>query len=412
MKQSEINMLCQVAADCLERHQWVLPPQPEWAATDFGLGDYRKAGLVEVLLCNEPEYCEKIMYAQEGMVTPAHTHYEKKEDIICRQGTLRLTLWSDNPRKNPPAGPVSVQINRKMETRQSGVPFDLPAGHRITLTPGLWHEFVSATPECLIGEVSTFCNEETDNIFADPAIDIFQAPEADVPASYPVAAENGLPRALVFDMDGLLLDTEGLYKRAWTQAAKEQGFDLTDALYLKLIGITIADCEVILVEQFGPTFDLESFRSRAASLYDALHQSEGIPLKAGVRELLDWAKTQGLVCVVGTSTKQAEAMERLQHHGLADHFVKVVGGDMVERGKPYPDIFLAAIDGLAIPAGECLVIEDARSGLLAATAGGMRACLVPDLLAPCEESRRLAEGVFASLHAVRSWLEAGCPLQG
>jgi len=75
MKQSEINKLCREAADCLKQHNWVLPPQPEWSATDFGLGDYTKAGLVEVLLANEPEYCEKIMYAREGMVTPAHTHY-------------------------------------------------------------------------------------------------------------------------------------------------------------------------------------------------------------------------------------------------------------------------------------------------------------------------------------------------
>jgi ABC-type sugar transport system, auxiliary component len=78
MKQSEINMLLKEAAECLKKHNWKLPPEPEWCATDFGLGEYEKAGLVEVLLCNEPEYCEKIMYARENMVTPCHTHYERK----------------------------------------------------------------------------------------------------------------------------------------------------------------------------------------------------------------------------------------------------------------------------------------------------------------------------------------------
>lgn len=185
MKQSEINQLCREAAECLKRHQWVLPPQAEWSATDFGLGDYKKVGLVEVLLANEPEYCEKIMYAREGMVTPAHTHYEKKEDIICRQGTLRVTVWSSNPSEKTTNGSVTVKINRKEEPRQSGIPFDLKAGERITLTPGIWHEFVPVGGACLIGEVSTFCNEETDNIFANAKIDIFQAPEADEPPSLP-----------------------------------------------------------------------------------------------------------------------------------------------------------------------------------------------------------------------------------
>lgn len=185
MKQSEINLVCRQAAECLKKHHWVLPPQPEWSATDFGLGDYKKAGLVEILLANEAEYCEKIMYACEGMVTPAHTHYEKKEDIICRQGTLRVTLWSSNPSENPPADAIEVQINRKKETRTSGVPFDMPAGTRITITPGIWHEFVPVNDECLIGEVSTFCNEEIDNIFANRDIDIFLAPEADEPVAFP-----------------------------------------------------------------------------------------------------------------------------------------------------------------------------------------------------------------------------------
>ncbi len=179
MKQSEINKLYKEAADFLKKHNWILPPSPEWSATDFGLGDYRKVGLVEVLLANEAEYCEKIMYASEGMVTPAHTHYEKKEDIICRQGSLKITLWSDNPKEGKANGSVKVKVDRQMQEHKSGVPFELKAGSRITLTAGIWHEFSPVNGPALIGEVSTYCNEETDNIFADPKIDIFQAPEAD-----------------------------------------------------------------------------------------------------------------------------------------------------------------------------------------------------------------------------------------
>lgn len=218
------------------------------------------------------------------------------------------------------------------------------------------------------------------------------------------------PAALIFDMDGLLLDTEGHYKRAWTKAATEAGFDLHDALYLKLIGITIADCERVLCDAFGPTFPLETFRTRAAALYEELHTREGLPLKAGVRELLTWAREEKMPCAVGTSTVHAEAQKRLEHHNLLEFFQVIIGGDMVERGKPHPDIFLKAQEALGVPAASCLVLEDAHSGLVAARTGGMRSCLVPDLLPASDESRKLAEGVFTSLHEVRVWLANGCPV--
>lgn len=184
MKQSEVNQLCREAAACFHDHDWALPPRPQWAATDFGLGDFRKCGLVEVVLANEPEYCEKIMYAGAGMVTPAHTHREKKEDIICRSGLLSLTLWKKNPREQPGEDKVEVRINGEIRTYPSGESFVLQPGERITLTPGLWHEFSPAAEGTMIGEVSTWCDEAKDNFFADPAVDIFHSIEADEPAEY------------------------------------------------------------------------------------------------------------------------------------------------------------------------------------------------------------------------------------
>lgn len=218
------------------------------------------------------------------------------------------------------------------------------------------------------------------------------------------------PHALIFDMDGLLLDTELHYKRSWTQTAKEMGFDLTDELYLQLIGITVADAEIVLAQEFGIGFDKAKFHDRAAFLYEELHKKEGLPLKPGVRELLVWAMENNVPCAVGTSTVQKEAIERLKHHEIFDYFVVVIGGDMVERGKPNPDIFLKAQGELKLTADNCLVLEDAHSGLMAARAGGMRSCLVPDLLPASDESRSIAEGVFESLHHVREWLAQGCPI--
>lgn len=219
------------------------------------------------------------------------------------------------------------------------------------------------------------------------------------------------PHALIFDMDGLLLDTEGLYKRAWAQAAAEPGFDLTDAIFLKLIGITVADAHQVLAETFGPKFPLDTFRVRSAELYENLHETEGVPLKGGAYDLLAWARQNKIPCAVGTSTVTEEAEKRLRKQNILEFFQCVVGGDQVQRGKPNPDIFLKAQASLGVEPANCLVLEDAHSGLLAAKAGGMRAVMVPDMLPATEESRAIAEGVFPSLLAVRDWIDAGCPAQ-
>lgn len=217
------------------------------------------------------------------------------------------------------------------------------------------------------------------------------------------------PKALIFDMDGLLLDTEGLYKKSWTQVAADMGFDLTDALYLKLIGITVADAESVLESEFGSKFDKSHFHVKAAEQYEHLHETEGLSLKPGVRELLVWARDNGIVCAVGTSTVTAEAKRRLEVHQLGEFFAAVVGGDMVAKGKPDPETFRKAHEAINMSPEHCLVLEDAHSGLAAAKAGGMRSCLVPDMLPASDASRELAEGVFNSLLEVCEWLEKECP---
>ena len=108
---------------------------------------------------------------------------------------------------------------------------------------------------------------------------------------------NRQPKAFVFDMDGLLLDTEGVYKRSWTTACSALGFDLTDELYLTLIGITVADCEKRLVSHFGEKFPLDRFRGDARIGYEAIVAAEGIPMKPGVLVALDWASKQNIPCV-------------------------------------------------------------------------------------------------------------------
>ncbi len=189
MKRSAINSLIAAAQECFQIHGWALPPNVRWDVTDFGLGDWRKFGLVLVNLAEEPEYCEKLMYAQEGMTTPAHTHARKKEDIICRCGTLAIQVWGHHPEK---AGPqtVSIPLNHEPHEVASGSLLTLEAGSRVTLVPGVYHAFCPLSAECIIGEVSTANNDLTDNFFVNPDIGRYPGIEEDAPAGIRLISEG------------------------------------------------------------------------------------------------------------------------------------------------------------------------------------------------------------------------------
>jgi D-lyxose ketol-isomerase len=179
MKRSEINRLVRDATRCFEAHGWALPPNPKWDVTDFGLGDPRRFGLVLINLAEEPEYCEKLMYAKRGMTTPSHTHKQKKEDIICRWGKLRIQLW---PSPNDLGGQVEVKVNGESCILPAAAFRELSAGERITLLPGTYHEFYPVSEECIIGEVSTANDDLHDNHFVNRDVGRFsQIDEDEVP---------------------------------------------------------------------------------------------------------------------------------------------------------------------------------------------------------------------------------------
>lgn len=179
MKRSEINRLIRDASLCFKENGWALPPHPRWDVTDLGLGDWRRFGLVLVNLAEEPEYCEKLMYAKRGMTTPAHTHRLKKEDIICRWGKLRLTVWQGAPGAAEKQPDVTFKVSGTFQTVPSGSELVLQPGERVTLVPGVYHAFVPVSGECIIGEVSTANDDANDNVFADPVIGRFPPIEED-----------------------------------------------------------------------------------------------------------------------------------------------------------------------------------------------------------------------------------------
>jgi len=173
MKRSEINSAYRQAKTVFAGNGWHLPPNPRWDITDFGLGDFPNFGLCLINLADEPEYCEKLMYASKGQVTPAHTHLKKKEDIICRAGQLAIQLWNGPPSET--IAEVLVNVCGQSRSLDAGAILLLNAGERVTLNPGVYHAFWPLTDNCVIGEVSTSNNDATDNIFENP--DVGRYPE-------------------------------------------------------------------------------------------------------------------------------------------------------------------------------------------------------------------------------------------
>lgn len=188
MKRSEINAAYSDASACFARHHWALPPAAKWDITDFGLGDFAGHGLTLINLAEEPEYCEKLMYARRNQTTPAHTHAKKKEDIICRAGELTLELWLAKPGTSGPAT-VTVPVNGAPVTLAAGARLVLSAGSRVTLVPGVWHAFYPTSDECIIGEVSTANDDLHDNFFVNPDVGRFPGIEEDEPAIIRLVSE-------------------------------------------------------------------------------------------------------------------------------------------------------------------------------------------------------------------------------
>jgi D-lyxose ketol-isomerase len=180
MKRSSINHLIRSAQTCFRAGGWALPPKPRWDVTDFGLGDWQRFGLVLVNLAEEKEYCEKLMYALKDMTTPAHCHLKKKEDIICRWGELAVQVWAGPPAESQNQG-LSLPINHDPIYVKSGDVIKLEAGSRVTLVPGVYHEFYPVSGECIIGEVSTANDDAHDNFFLNQNVGRYPGIEEDEP---------------------------------------------------------------------------------------------------------------------------------------------------------------------------------------------------------------------------------------
>ena len=206
--------------------------------------------------------------------------------------------------------------------------------------------------------------------------------------------------AAVFDMDGLLLDSERPVRDAWMQVAAEFGAPLTPAAYLDLIGRNHRDSTLRLRAIFGDDVLLADAHRRATALLAERFGEQPFDVKPGARRLLAGLQAARFPCAVASSTHHAEIGRRLARAGLLEFFAAVCGGDEVERGKPAPDIYLLAVERLGVSASTTLAFEDSGHGALAAIAAGLGVVVVPDLKAPEPAWATRSVAVLDSLDAV------------
>ena len=208
-------------------------------------------------------------------------------------------------------------------------------------------------------------------------------------------------KAAIFDMDGLLIDSERIIMQACVAAATRIGITYTQTDYLELTGRSWKDAKPIMIEQFNGE---DNFNRIMEGLDDALAKHEStFPLKPGALDLLQHYQRNQVVCSVASSSAIQHIMHRLSRVGVHGYFSHFTSGQEVERSKPNPDIYLLAVEKLGLTVEECIAFEDSEPGARAAIAAGLKVIVVPDLKHPSDFVQQNAHRVVPSL---THWLEA------
>jgi len=213
-------------------------------------------------------------------------------------------------------------------------------------------------------------------------------------------------RGIIFDMDGLMFDTEKLYFNAWIVAFKEKGYTIDPHLFMDILGFTIEDIKSIFLkflDNEAEFYYLKGLRDEHVAKHLATY---GVPVKPGLTELLDYLKAKQYKMTIATSSEREKASFYLGQTKVADYFDQIVCREMVERGKPEPEIFLKACEIIDIDPPECLALEDSPAGILAAYRAGVKPVMIPDLVKPDDTVKKITYAVVSTLADVIPLLDA------
>ena len=212
-------------------------------------------------------------------------------------------------------------------------------------------------------------------------------------------------KGAVFDMDGLMTDTEKLYLRYWKEAAADFGYDMQNEHVYAIRSLARKYSIPKLKSFFGEDFPTEEVRARRTELINAHIEKYGIDVKKGLFELLDFLSSKGIKLAVATATPRERALHCLEKIDALRYFDAVICGDMIESGKPDPDIYLTAARELGLSPEQCAAFEDSPNGIKAAHSAGCHAIMIPDMTQPDEETIPLLSAVYDDLEQAIAYFE-------
>lgn len=218
-----------------------------------------------------------------------------------------------------------------------------------------------------------------------------------------------MKKAVIFDMDGVIFDSERLYMECCCEAAEIFGISDIESTVHACIGLTTQKTHELYLNKYGKDFPIDEFWKEATGRFAQKTKGGLLPVKKGARELLEMLYEKNIPTALASSTKTETIIRELIAADLFGYFKTIVGGDMVSKSKPEPDVFLFAAERAGFAPEECIIIEDSFNGVRAARAAGGYVIMVPDLVQPDEEIRSLADRVEPSLDDVRElFLRQNC----
>ena len=215
---------------------------------------------------------------------------------------------------------------------------------------------------------------------------------------------NILYKAVVFDMDGVIFDSERAVMQCWKEVASRHNIPNIEKAILACTGTTMVRTREIMLNLYGADFPYDEYAKESSAIFHSRYDGGRLPMKPGVKELLMFLKERGKKIALASSTRQQVVTDELRDAGIIGYFDRIICGDMVSRSKPAPDIFLKACEELNVSPSDSYAIEDSYNGIRAAHAGGLHPIMVPDLLPADEEMQSLAEIVLPSLTSVMEYL--------
>jgi len=211
-------------------------------------------------------------------------------------------------------------------------------------------------------------------------------------------------KAFIFDMDGLILDTERIAFRSYKEALKEYGYDFTEAFFLTLVGTNVKLTKELCLNRYGSWFPFDLLYENQNKITDEYIKENGVPLKEGVNELIDYLKENEYKIALATSSDREKVEYLLELVEIKDKFDYIICGNDIVNSKPNPEIFLKVAENLKVEPKECVVIEDSKAGVQAAVNAGMKAINVPDMKKPDNEVKSMAFKIFNSLLDVKEFI--------